>query len=415
MRISLCKSLILLTLIPVWVNAQITFEFQQGVRGYNGTFDTYFQSGRPEQSHGGKREWEWDGSDAGGINYGALYFAQIIGNESNQIPPNSHIIRAFLTFQISNAGNAAEIGTVHDLLKPFSEEQTLADFTENSEPFPGDDYAEEVVADIAGPSVGDLVEIDVTTSLQKWVSGTENYGWLFVPAPNSTNGVGIQSSEINETGVPRLVITTPDEIYTFKDGEHNYSGTVDTYINSGTSTVSFYGDQDWMEWDALENSGANYGLIKFEGIFGDSPNQIPYGTFIDKAQIFMTVQNAGNTAEFHEILSGISGEPTSFNETDTTMITFGNGREPREGTDYAEDVIEIIDGVNGLQEIDVTPTIQNYSDGEANRGWIIVPTGNNGVEVISSERAEEFEVGFPAKLTVIIEERETSIPDFSMY
>lgn len=400
---------------PFVATAQITFEFQQGVNGYEGTSDTYFQSGNPERVRGSAQEWEWDGSDANGSNFGALRFDDIIGNDINQIPPNSAVIRAYLTLTVSNAGNQNEIGTVHNLLKPFSEAMPLVDFTTNSEPFPGDDYEEDIVAEIPGPAAGDVVEIDVSSSLQRWVSGEEYFGWMFVPDPAGTNGVGIQSSEINESGVPKLIITTPNRIFQFRDGMDGYEGTVDTFINSGTSSATINGSTDWIEWDGAENSGSSYGLLRFDDVFGDQPNQVPFGTYITRAQLYMTVQDAGSIGEFHEIHPGTESEPTNFDEISTTLATFGNGYEPRDGIDYADDVVEIIEGVRGLQKMDMTPTIQKYSDGAANLGWIIVPTGNNGVEVISSERADELVGGDPVKLTVIIDERITAIHEYSLY
>lgn len=408
----IASSLFVLALHPS-AFSQITITFQQGVNGYNGTSDTYFQSGDPLQIRGAEQEWEWDGSDAGGKNFGALRFDNIIGTGSNQIPANSTVVRAFLTLTVTNEGNAAEIASVHDLLKPFSEDADFIDFSANFEPVPGDDYAAEVVAQIPGPAAGDIIEVDVTSSLRRLLSGAQNLGWMFVPAPAGTNGVGIQSSELVGSVVPQLIITTPNGIFTFENGRNGYTGTVDTWINTGTLAADPQGGDDDFEWDGSDNGGSNFGLLRFENIFGSGANQIPLGTSITNARIILTIIDPGNVGEFHEILEGSADAPTNFDET-TAMLDFGDGFEPIAGVEYSVDVVDTIEGVNGTQEVDVTSTIQKYSSGEPNRGWIITPTGGGGVVAVSSERASGGEGG-PAKLTVIIEGQSTAVHDFPLY
>lgn len=402
-------------LIQTGTLAQITYEFREGVNGYNGTSDTYLQIGDPIQIRGDEQEWEWDGSDAGAYNVGALHFADIIGTNANQIPPNSTVVRAFLTLTVTNEGNAAEIATVHNLLKPFDEAADFIDFTVNFDPIADDDYEAEIVASIPGPSAGDIIEVDVTSSLAKWLGGAENLGWMFIPDPAGTNGVGIQSSELAGSVIPRLVITTPNGEFIFEDGLNGYNGTVDTFLETGDGAGDINGGNDVFEWDGSDGGGSNFGLLRFDGLFGNGPNQIAPGTSITNAQITLTISDPGDLGEFHEILEGSADEPTNFDEEFTSMIDFGDSFEPRAGVDYAEEIVDTIEGVNGAQQVDVTSSIQKYSDGEANRGWIIVPTGGGGVEAASSDRAAgDSDAGAP-KLTVIIEGQSTAVQNYSLY
>ena len=55
-------------------SAQIPVIFQQGFGGYEGTHDTFYQTGDPGAIHGAEDDWEWDNSDAGGSNYGFIYY-----------------------------------------------------------------------------------------------------------------------------------------------------------------------------------------------------------------------------------------------------------------------------------------------------------------------------------------------------
>lgn len=391
--------------------SQVTYTFQEGVNGYSGTSDTYFQSGDPIQIRGSEQEWEWDGEDAGGRNFGALHFPNIIGTGPNQIPPNSGLVRAFITLTVTNEGSADQIATIHDLLKPFTEDIDFIDFSANFEPLPDDDYLAEVVAEIPGPAAGDILEIDVTSSLQRWLSGSENLGWMFVPG--GTNGVGIQSSELVGSVVPQLIITTPNGIFTFEDGKNGYDGTVDTWINTGTLAADPQGGDDDFEWDGDDAGGSNFGLLRFDNIFGSGAGQIPLGTTVSNARVILTIIDPGDIGEFHELLEGTADAPANFDET-TAMLDFGDGFEPIAGVEYSVDVVDTIEGVNGTQEVDVTSTIQKYSSGEPNRGWIIVPTGGGGVIAASSERATGGDGG-PPKLTVIVEGQQTAVQDYSLY
>jgi hypothetical protein len=391
--------------------AQTTYVFQENLNGYTGTSDTYFQTGDAAAIHGDETEWEWDASD-GGVNYGFLHFADIIGTGPNQIPLDSDVTQAILELTVINEGNSGEIATVHNLLLPFTEEMDFIEFTLNPDVFPGEEYEEEVVAEIPGPPAGAVISIDVTSSLQRWVSGDlENNGWLFFP--QGGNGVGIQSSELSISLIPRLVISTPEGEFVFEDGADGYSGTVDTFLNTGNGAADINGEDANWGWDADDNGGQSFGLIRFDDIFGTAPNQVPPGTTIDSAIIFLVVMDSGDVANVHEILEGSEDEPTDFDETSTSMIDWGDLFEPRPGIDYAEEAVATAEGTTGEIQVDVTATIQKYSDGEANRGWIFVPTGGGGVDVAASDRAGADESG-PPKLTVIVGGG-TGITDFSVY
>jgi hypothetical protein len=346
------------------------------------------------------------------VNYGFLHFADIIGTGPNQIPPDSDVTQAILELTVINEGNSGEIATVHNLLLPFTEEMDFIEFTLNPDVFPGEEYEEEVVAEIPGPPAGAVISIDVTSSLQRWVSGDlENNGWLFFP--QGGNGVGIQSSELSISLIPRLVISTPEGEFVFEDGADGYSGTVDTFLNTGNGAADINGEDANWGWDADDNGGQSFGLIRFDDIFGTAPNQVPPGTTIDSAIIFLVVMDSGDVANVHEILEGSEDEPTDFDETSTSMIDWGDLFEPRPGIDYAEEAVATAEGTTGEIQVDVTATIQKYSDGEANRGWIFVPTGGGGVDVAASDRAGADESG-PPKLTVIVGGG-TGITDFSVY
>lgn len=188
------------------VQAQIEIVFQQGLNGYAGTFDTTFQTGDPIDIWGDLPEFEWDGSDEGGFNFGMLRFENIFGAGAGQVSPTATILNAVLTLNVTNEGGATQIATMHNLLLPFDEDLDFFEFGDGAgfDPRPAIDYEEEVLNSIPGPSAGDVLELDVTSSLQAWQGGQANHGWVFIPG--GTNGVGIASSEA-PNNQPKLTVT----------------------------------------------------------------------------------------------------------------------------------------------------------------------------------------------------------------
>lgn len=186
------------------VQSQIPVVFQQGLGGYEGTHDTFFMTGDPVAINYEQDEWEWDGEDAGGFNFGFLRFDDIVGANPGQIPPDSTVIDAFLTLHVTNEGDAAQIATMHELLIPFNEESDLIDFGDGFEPRSGIDYTETPLHEIPGPSNGAVLRLEVTDSIRKVLQSGDNFGWIFIPG--GTNGVSVASSEASSNR-PLLMIT----------------------------------------------------------------------------------------------------------------------------------------------------------------------------------------------------------------
>jgi LRR adjacent protein len=163
------------------------YEFQQGVNGYEGTYDTFFQTGVPDAVHGFDETWEWDDSDADGVNYGFIRFEDIIGIEASQIPPNSVVQLAQLELVVDDEGGTADI---HELLIPFDDTSDLIDFGDGVAPRSGEDYAASAIAFCPSSSnAGDVLKIDITDAIQNIVNGGTNNGWMFIPVSGGGHGV----------------------------------------------------------------------------------------------------------------------------------------------------------------------------------------------------------------------------------
>ncbi len=401
-------ALSVVALFATAVSAQTVFVFQEGLNGYEGTSDTSYWPDDPLDIAGDNTTFEWDTSS---LAYGLIHFDDVIGSGSGQVPPDSTLISAILTLTCSGSGSETEIATLHNLLKPFNEDEDFLAFTMNYDMVPGDDYAEDVIAEIPGPSSGDNIDLDVTSSVAAWLEGEPNYGWIVVPG--GSDGVDIQSSEASGSTIPTLTVDTPIGVFTFQDGLDGYDGTMDTWLNTGNGVADVFGENTRFEWDGDDNGGSNFGLLRFDNIIGTGSGQIPPGTTINSAMISLSIVDGGDTAELHEILPGEGDESTDFDNSTTTMLDWGDGFEPIYGVHFAEDIVAEVPGDTGNVEVDVTSTIAGYASGDKpNTGWIFYPTGGGGVEVVASEGASG-DSG-PPKLTITIE-GEVDVQHFSIY
>lgn len=350
---------------------------------FSGAQDTTFITWQPDSTYydagvSGEDEWEWDGEDGGGLNYGALRFDNVVGSGPGQVPPNASVVSAVITLNVVNEGDSSQIGALHELLKPFSEQGTLTDFNGGTDPAAGTDYSADIVAEIPGPSEGDVLELDVTSVVQSWANGNPNNGFMFVPG--GTNGVGIQASEA-ASGGPVLTVTLASG-----PNAANFGSAVDTtfitwqpgstYFDAGVS------DEDEWEWDGSDGGGVNYGALRFAGVIGDGLGQVPSGSDISQAIITLNVVNEGDSgqiATLHEALKPF--------DDGSTLNDFNGGGEPAAGTDYSAEVVAEIPGPSegDVLQIDVTSAVQGWASGNANNGFIFVPGGTNGVGIQASE------------------------------
>jgi hypothetical protein len=188
---------------------------------------------------------------------------------------------------------------------------------------------------------------------------------------------------VNGTLTNGPVWLPPDaQIAAFQEGVNGYSGTVDTYIKQASPSSSF-GSETLVYWDTEETAGnANtqmFGLIRFDNIFGSGSGQIPYGSTIVSATLQYTVSNvtANPAANVNEVLADWT-EVTSWNSFGGTA-----GVQPE---DFGTLVTTAPASTLGTYTIDVTSSLAAWSAMPAsNRGWIIRPSGTDGVQIRSSE------------------------------
>ncbi len=177
--------------------------FQQGVAGYQGTVDTEIWALAAKTILNANPNASSDENNDGGESQVLMRFEQIIGNGPHQIPANSTVVSARLIVSAFDEGTTVNL---HRLLVPFGKAATWdsmvagvsADGLEASRHKDGFTFGK-----IAASSSGAI--FDVTDTVQLWVNGKPNHGWVFLNTGG--NGWDFYVSEFDKIEQrPKLVV-----------------------------------------------------------------------------------------------------------------------------------------------------------------------------------------------------------------
>ncbi len=181
----------------------MTASFQKGVNSYDGTVDIELWALAPTTVLDINPNATSDANNDGGESQVLLRFERIIGDGRGQIPPGAAIHSATLIVSAFDQGDTVHI---HRMLVPWQRQATwatlvagvTADGTEASRHRESFTFGK-----IAANSSS--IPFDVTDSVQAWVKGTPNYGWVFINAGG--NGWDFYTSEFDDVKQrPKLVI-----------------------------------------------------------------------------------------------------------------------------------------------------------------------------------------------------------------
>ncbi len=371
------------------------YRFMDGKNGYDGTVDTSIAEESLQRNEGRLIRVLADGGDTPDGTWPMIRFDDIIGTGEGQIPPNSTIVSAVIRLSVFNGG---ERTSLHDLKPghPFTEYSNdeaseLGVAPTNYETFGdlraahdsgllGNFYDLDNSLDTITAGFTGNLDLNVTSSIQRYANGDENTGWIFHfggAFGGSANGVEWRSSEWTPKP-PRLVITAQDgTVYSFQNSENGYEGVIDTYINTGDLFDIPVGLESSIWIDRDDRGGINMGLLKFSNIVGNSPGQVPTGTLITSAVVEMFVLNEGASATVHNLLP-----PVDFDDENTSFITidenFGNPEIPGLIREEASIAITPGTGYEGPWSFDATQSIQSVINGNPNTGWIFIPHESSG-------------------------------------
>ena len=204
------------------------------------------------------------------------------------------------------------------------------------------------------------------------------------------SGTGTREAESVHTepaAAPLLHIeytTTTYPIASFEQGVDGYSGTVDTYLDSVLTTA----DNSTATELIVDLVSENHILIRFDGIVGSGPGQVPSGANIESAMLGVQVTNSGDGGSLHRMLQ--TWDPEDSWDTRVGGIQ-ANDVEARTIADSSTP-----GGGAGLSSVDVTADVQAWATGSDNYGWAILPPATD-----DSWRFDSSEAMNPPVLTVI--------------
>jgi hypothetical protein len=165
----------------------------------------------------------------------------------------------------------------------------------------------------------------------------------------------------------------------FQDGVDGYAGTVDTEIWALAPTT-FLESNPNASSDADNDGGESQVLIRFDGILGESPKQIPKGARIVSARMQVSAFDQGSTVNLHRLLV-----PFTHSATWNSMID-GVSADGREASRHKDSFTFGKIAANSSTVIfDVTDTVQAWASGQKNHGWVFINTGGNGWDFYASE------------------------------
>ena len=174
--------------------------FHDGINGYNGTRDTWIDEAEPDTSYGGDptRDSDDDTTESIFTDYrgqALIRFQDIVGNqEDGRIPDSSKVSRAILSLEIAEDIDNPffnPIFEVWQVTRPWEESSTWNSLDNGLTP---DQDLGQLLGTFEGdnvPNSNTLRRIDITSAVQGWVNGEDNFGIAILPEIITSNDDGI--------------------------------------------------------------------------------------------------------------------------------------------------------------------------------------------------------------------------------
>lgn len=376
---------------PVEVSIQISpapvyASFQNGVGGYEGTFDMalgqLFATGVDSKTLGADVAQYFldgdNGTNSPDIN-GFVRFADILGNAAGQIPLGATILRAEFTITTSTASSAADSPgpwIVDRILpgNPITADTNYSDNDSLGAPFRGlrsiSTIAEGGLANAGGfgrIAVGQVVRNDITPAVQAWADGDANEGLMIADYYTSNGWQICTTGNPDPAKRPKLEVWyTLDSptTYVFEATQSLFSDTAGPNVDGSTIT-----DTQFLDMNSTDKQEA---LIGFGNIFGTDPGQVPPDSVIRQAYFKVTTNvgsnhQSGGPWNVHEII-----QPWDVSsDYGTTGLVVG------------EQISAPINswvglGLQSTSVTDITPNILAIQDGAQRFGFAITPDTTDG-------------------------------------
>jgi hypothetical protein len=180
-----------------------TLSFCLGEDGYSGTVDTEIWALAGNTLLDKNPNASSDANNDGGESQVLLRFDDIIGRSPKQIPPYSRIKTAKLYVSAFDQGTTVNL---HRMLVPFSKTATWNSLVDgvSADGLEASRHKDSFTFGKIAANTSTVV-FDVTDTLQRWVGGAPNYGWVFLNTGG--NGWDFYSSDFEDVKQrPKLVV-----------------------------------------------------------------------------------------------------------------------------------------------------------------------------------------------------------------
>jgi hypothetical protein len=188
-------------------------------------------------------------------------------------------------------------------------------------------------------------------------------------------------------GRDRFAAATESTIATFQQGVSGYTGAQDTYLAQAAPNTVEGALLNWR-WDTENPSPSQeFGLIRFDGIFGSGPGQIPAGSTIVSASLILVSDNSTATPA-----GAVNEAAVDWSTSTATWNNFG-GEAGVQADEYRTSpayVAPLFTGATAstliTESVNVTASLQSWlTNPSLNFGWVFRPNSNDGAVVFSSE------------------------------
>jgi hypothetical protein len=165
----------------------------------------------------------------------------------------------------------------------------------------------------------------------------------------------------------------------FQQGVHGYLGTVDTEIWALASKTILDKNPNASS-DGNNDGGESQVVMRFDNIFGNSERQIPLGSTIVSAKLIVAAFDQGSTVNLHRLLVPFGKHATWDSLISGVSADGYEASRHKDGFTFGK----IAASTSGAI-FDVTDTVQIWSLGKPNHGWIFLNTGGNGWDFYTAE------------------------------
>jgi hypothetical protein len=174
--------------------------------------------------------------------------------------------------------------------------------------------------------------------------------------------------------------TTPaKQTISFQDGVNGYSGTIDLEIWAVSPNTCLNGNPN-ASADADNDGGESQVLLRFDNIIGTKLNQIPKHSTIHSATFVVSAFDEGTTVHLHRMLVPWKATAT-WNSLVAGVTADGlEASKQKDGFTFGK-----ISASTSAITFDVTDTVQAWTNGKPNYGWVFINTGGNGWDFYTTE------------------------------